>query len=157
MSAAEQLSLDHAETIRISDYSDRELLGIMWDLAGSGVVTSRELAVRLFAIPDLEENTEQISHAIRCAGSRLSWMRRYGLVEAGEGKGEWQISVAGDALRRARLQSSVSAGIAKTDAALDLANQVGEKLVKAGVVEGRAMQRELTFQINRRKRQPWYR
>jgi hypothetical protein len=25
------------------------------------------------------------------------------------------------------------------------------------VVEGRAMQRELTFQINRRKRQPWYR
>jgi hypothetical protein len=156
MSAAEQLSLAAAEHIRISDYSDRELLGIMWDLAGPGVVTSRELAVRLFAIPDLEENTEKISHAIRCAGSRLSWMVRYGLVEKGEERGEWKVSVAGDQLRRAKLRASVSTSIAKTDAALDLANAVGEKLVKAGRVEGRAMQRELTFQINRRKRQPWH-
>jgi len=156
MSTAEQLSLEHPETIQISDYSDRELLGIMFDLAGTGMVTSRELAVRLFAIPDLEEKTEEIKHATKCAGSRLSWMKRYGLVEHGENKGEWQISVAGDQLRRSKLRASVGRGISETDAALDLANAVGEKLVSAGQVEGRAMQRELTFQINRRKRQPWY-
>jgi len=156
MSAAEQLSFD-AEHIRISDYSDREVLGIMFDLAGVEAVTSRELAVRLFAIPDSKDKTEEIKHATRCAGARLSWMRRYGLVEAGEEKGEWRLSVAGDQLRRSKLRSTVSTGIAKTDAALDLANAVGEKLVTAGKVEGRAMQRELTFQINRRKRQPWYR
>jgi hypothetical protein len=152
----EQLSLD-AEHITISDYSDRELLAIMFDLAGTGVVTSRELAVRLFAIPDLEDNTDQIKHATKCAGTRLSWMKRFGLVETGDNKGEWQISIAGDQLRRSRLRSTVSTGIAQTEAALDLANAVGEKLVKAGQIEGRAMQRELTFQINRRKRQPWYR
>jgi len=151
----EQLSLE-AEHITIADYSDRELLAIMFDLAGTGAVSSRELAVRLFAIPDIEDNTAQIKHAVKCAGVRLSWMKRYGLVEKGEEKGEWQISVAGDALRRSKLRASVSTNIAQTDAALDLANAVGEKLVKAGRVEGRAMQRELTFQINRRKRQPWY-
>jgi hypothetical protein len=156
MSVAEQLQLGAAEHIRISDYSDRELLGIMFDLAGTGVVTSRELAVRLFAIPDLEDKEEEAKHATKCAGTRLSWMKRFGLVEHGENKGEWQISVAGDQLRRARLRGTVSNGIASTDAALDLANVVGEKLVKAGKVEGRAMQRELTFQIGRRKRQPWY-
>jgi hypothetical protein len=157
MSAAEQLQLGAAEHIRISDYSDRELLGIMFDLAGTGVVTSRELAVRLFAIPDAEDREEEAKHATKCAGTRLSWMKRYGLVEKGEKLGEWQITLAGDQLRRAKLRSTVSAGILQTDAALDLANAVGEKLVAAGMVEGRAMQRELTFQINRRKRQPWYR
>lgn len=157
MSVAEQLQLGTAEHIRISDYSDRELLGIMFDLAATGVVTSREFAVRLFAIPDLEDKEEEAKHATKCAGARLSWMKRYGLVEHGDNKGEWQISVAGDQLRRSRLRSSTANGIAQTDAALDLANAVGEKLVKAGTVEGRAMQRELTFQINRRKRQPWYR
>jgi hypothetical protein len=151
----EQLSLE-AEHIRISDYSDRELLGVMFDLAGTGVVTSRELATRLFAIPEGEDFAELTKHATKCAGTRLSWMKRYGLVESGDKLGEWQISVAGDQLRRAKLRGAVSSGIAQTDAALDLANAVGEKLVKAGKVEGRAMQRELTFQINRRKHQPWY-
>jgi len=157
MSAAEQLELVPPEHIRISDYSDRELLGIIWDLAGSGVVTSRELAVRLFAIPDLEEKTEEVKHATKCAGARLAWMLRYGLIEKGENLGEWQISVEGDKLRRSRLRTAVANGITQTDAALDLANKVGEKLVSAGPVEGRAMQRELTFQIGRRKKQPWYR
>ena len=157
MNSIEQLRLEAIGNIRISDYSDRELLGIMFDLNGTGVVTSRELAVRLFAIPDLEDREDEAKHATKCAGSRLSWMRRYGLVEPGENKGEWQITIAGDQLRRAKLRGAVSSGIAQTDAALDLANAVGEKLVAAGVVEGRAMQRELTFQINRRKRQPWYR
>ena len=157
MSAAEQLQLGGAEHIRISDYSDRELLGIMFDLAGTGVVTSRELATRLFAIPDLEDKEEEAKHATKCAGARLAWMKRYGLVEKGDNLGEWQLSVAGDQLRRSKLRNTVSSGIAQTDAALDLANAVGEKLVKAGAVEGRAMQRELQFQIGRRKRQPWYR
>lgn len=156
MSAAEQLSLSPPEHIRISDYSDRELLGIMWDLAGSGVVTSRELAVRLFAIPELEDKTEEVKHATKCAGARLSWMKRYGLVEDGDNKGEWRLTIAGDQLRRAKLRGTVANGIAQTDAALDLANAVGEKLVSSGKVEGRAMQRELTFQINRRKKVPWY-
>jgi hypothetical protein len=156
MSAAEQLSMESVEHIRISDYSDRELLGIMFDLNGTGVVTTRELALRLFAIPDLEENTERITHARKCAGSRLSWMKRFGLIEKGEEAGEWMISVEGDKLRRSKLRQTVANGISGTDAALDLANAVGEKLVSAGKVEGRAMQRELTFQINRRKRVPWY-
>jgi len=157
MSAAEQLSLEQTEHIRISDYSDRELLGIMFDLNGTGMVTTRELALRLFAIPDLEENTDRITHARKCAGARLSWMKRFGLIEKGDEPGEWMISVEGDKLRRSKLRQTIAQGISGTDAALDLANAVGEKLVAASPIEGRAMQRELTFQINRRKRQPWYR
>lgn len=154
--AAEQLSLA-AEHIRISDYSDRELLAVMHDLNGTGVVTSRELATRLFAIPEGEDFTDQIKHATKCAGIRLSWMKRFGLVEKGENPSEWQISVVGEQLRRTKLRGAVSSGIAQTDAPLDLANAVGEKLNSAGTIEGRAMQRELMFQIQRRKKQPWYR
>lgn len=146
--------LDH---VRIGDYSDRELLGIMADLGGLDIAT-RDVALRISGLPELEDNEPEIRHWTKCVGSRFSWMRRYGLVEKAEEKGEWSISETGERLRRAKL-GAVATRIAQADdiAALQLANVVGEKLVVAGMVEGRAMQRELIFQINRRKQQPWYR
>jgi len=65
----------------------------------------------------------------------------------------------GQRLRRARVTSAVRTGITQAEdaAGLEIANVLGEKLVQAGTIEGRAMQRELMFQIQRRKKQPWYR
>jgi len=147
------------EHVRISDFSDRELLAVMEDLNGNGVVRSRDIALRLSAIPDLDARTEEIAHASHCVSIRMSWMRRYGLVEKGETHGEWMISEAGRRLRAARVRGLVRTGISQAEdaAGMEIANVVGEKLVAAGTVEGRAMQRELEFQIKRRKRQPWYR
>ena len=136
--------------VQISDFSDRELLALIADLAPP--VSSRDVGIRIFGIKELEDNEPEIAHAARCVTSRFVWMRRYGLLDRNE-EGEWLNSAHGEALRMGTLSSPVSNGIAnlKENSALALANAVGEKLVGSGVISGRAMQRELTFQINRRR------
>jgi hypothetical protein len=139
------------EHVQIRDFSDRELMAVIADLGNP--VSAREVAVRIFGIAELEENELEIRRESRCVISRFVWMRRYGLLERDE-EGLWRISNEGEALRKGKLSASVENGIvsAKESSALTLANLVGEKLVGAGVVSGRAMQRELQFQIARRRR-----
>jgi len=141
--------------LRIADFSDREILAIMADIAdGAGEVTTGDLALRLFGLKETTADAEILEHAALCVRSRLSWMRRYGLVEKGEKVGIWYVSRAGARLMEYRLSRSVSSAISNMPNAgmLDMAHQVGEKMVKVSEIEGRAMQRELTWQINRRRR-----
>lgn len=135
------------EQARIADLSDREILAIMADLNGDGQdIRTQDLATRILG------NEEP--HSLRCVTSRLAWMRRYGLVDKGEEKGHWSMSTAGKALRFAKLGRSFSAAITNTQEStmLELAHQVGERMVGAGEVAHTAMRRELTFQIRRRRR-----
>jgi hypothetical protein len=143
-----------AETdhVQIKDFSDRELLHLIADLGNP--ISPRDLGIRIFAIKELEDNEKEIQRVTRCVRARFVWMRRYGLLDKHpEEKDQWLISPHGEALRKGTLSSQVSNGIkgAKEDSALALANAIGEKLVGSGVISGRAMQRELTFQINRRR------
>lgn len=134
-------------TLRIRDFSDREILALFFDLGGKA--PAREVALRIF---DRREDDEEVSHLTRCVTSRLVWMRRYGLIDRAE-DGDWQVSATGEALRKGRVPDSISGGIYRMDEnnSLDLANVVGVKLVAAGEITGRAMQRELAHQINRRR------
>lgn len=135
------------DRLRISDFSDRELLALLLDM---GQVTSaRELAQRVWDLPDKHE---ELPHATRCVTSRLVWMRRYGLVKR-EDDGQWAISETGVKLRTTQTSQTVAVGIDRMaeDGVLDLANTVGLKLVNASEIHGRAMQRELVHQINRRR------
>jgi hypothetical protein len=139
------------ERVRIADFSDRELLAVIADLGNP--VSARTVAVRIFGIAELEENEQEIRRESRCVISRFVWMRRYGLVDRDE-DGHWLISNQGEALRTGTIAASVANGIAraKETSVLTLANIVGERLVQTAEVSGRAMQRELQFQIQRRKR-----
>jgi hypothetical protein len=136
--------------VQISDFSDRELMAVIADLGNP--VAAREVALRIFGIAELEENEKEIRRESRCVISRFVWMRRYGLLDRDE-EGLWRISNEGEALRRGKVSAAVESGIvkAKESSGLALANLVGEKLVGSGVVSGRAMQRELQFQITRRR------
>ena len=142
--------MDENGHVQIKDFSDRELLAIIAELGNP--VAARTVAIKIFGLKESEENEAEIKREARCVTARFTWMRRYGLLDRDE-EGEWLISAHGEKLRTGTLTSSVAAGIAraKEDSALALANAVGEKLVGAGVISGRAMQRELTFQINRRR------
>lgn len=137
--------------VQIRDFSDRELLGVISDL-GAATVTARDIALRIFGLKELEENEPEIRRVARCVTSRFVWMRRFGLLERNE-EGEWLISPAGEALRRGKLSAAVNNGIekAKDEHALVLAHVVGERLHRSGQVAGQAMQRELQFQILRRR------
>lgn len=140
-----------SDRVRISDFSDRELLALVADLGSQ--VTARDLAIRIFGIAELEENEQEIRRESRCVTSRLSWMRRFGLIERDKESGEWLISAMGEALRKTRVSRAIANGIESADeaASLSLANIVGERLVSSGPVAGQAMQRELQFQITRRR------
>lgn len=141
--------------VRISDFSDRELLAMILDLDASGEVNSHELAVRIYGWSEIaREDAKKVSHGVRCCGARLAWMKRYGLVERGEKKGEWTISHMGRQLTERQLPADVRVTISRTpdERSLSLANIVGERMVAAGTVAGTAMRRELQFQITRRKR-----
>jgi len=60
-------------SLRLEDYSDREVLLILQDLAGpDGWADSLEVAERVGL---------QTEHPRRTAASRLSWLQRYGAVE----------------------------------------------------------------------------
>jgi len=139
-----------ASTVRIRDFSDRELLAMMIDMGG--IVHSGELAIRCFGIkPDEEDG---YVHACRCVTSRMSWMRRFGLVEKGEKAGEWSVSHEGRVFREARLGRAMSSAITNTQdgSMMVMAHEIGERLLRAKPIAQTAMRRELQFQIGRRKR-----
>lgn len=144
--------------VQISDFSDREILAIMLDLGGD--VPPGLLAARIYGWSKIEtEDKDVVAHGKRCVTSRLSWMRRYGLVESWvtvepPKVRTWKVSVPGSQMLQAQLPAgTVNALDRLTDTYdLSLANVVGEKLVKAGQISGTAMRRELQFQIARRRR-----
>ena len=136
--------------VQLRDYSDREILAIMLDLGGE--VGPLPLTARIYGWSAIQaDDPGTRSHGIRCVTSRLSWMRRFGLVARDEDV--WVVSDEGKRLMKAQLSQVVERAMARDldDASLVLANRVGEKLVKAGEITGTAMRRELQFQITRRK------
>jgi hypothetical protein len=143
------------EHVQIKDFSDREIIGIMADLTNSPdhpVVTTRDMAIRIFGLGD-EVNTEQLSHAQKCVTARLTWMRKFGLIEKVQ-KGEWVLSHEGRLLRFTSLNRSLEKALeyAPRPMMLELTHEVAEKMLRADEVVSRAMQREFQFQVQRRKR-----
>jgi len=139
--------------LQIKDFSDREILAVMSDLNGSDdIVLAGDLTLRLFGLTD-NDDLEVLDHAARCVTARLAWMRRYGLVEKGEKKGEWAMSEEGRALRHTPLGRSLSSAITNTPAAsvMELTHQVSERMLREGDVPARAMRREFQHQVARRR------
>jgi len=147
--------------VQIKDFSDREILLMILDLGGE--VSTPELATRIYGWSAVEaEDKNMVEHGRRCVGSRLSWMRRFGLVDSMietkqgrpvPGTRTWKPSPAGKNMIGVTLPRVVELGLMRTsdNDGLVLANRIGEKLVKAGEITGTAMRRELQFQINRRR------
>lgn len=145
------------DSVRIRDYSDRELLAIVGDLARAngnpgGAVEARAVAVRVFGVKDTPRNEEDLSYFSKCVTARFTWMRRFGLLEKGEHVGEWFLSEKGNAYRRAKLTRAIESQIASMDDELiALAHAVGDRMVKADDVGATAIRREILFQAERRK------
>lgn len=148
--------------VQLADYSDREILLMMLDLGGE--VSTPDLASRIYGWTYIQEQDEaKVRHGRHCVGSRLSWMRRFGLVESmievvdgkeKKGTRTWRVSNPGKNMVGFELTRPAEAYLSRIsdEGGLVLANRVGERLVKAGEITGTAMRRELQFQINRRRR-----
>jgi|SRR5215471_14434766 len=86
-------------SLRLAEFSDRELLALMIDLRDErGVVTSYQIAEALD--PDAK-------HPTSCVGIRLGWMRRYHVVEqAPNGTPGWQLTEKGEKLANGQLRAA---------------------------------------------------
>lgn len=145
------------DNVRISNYSDLDILEAMHVIEGSekngAGVKTENLAKRLFG--DLVKKSEALKYAEMCVTARMSWMRHFGFVEKVE-KGVWRASEFGEAMRTAHLPTSFCHRIitSKDTDALQLTRQVGIRILMTtdNDMAFRAMERQLRYSITQRKR-----
>lgn len=88
------------------DYSDREMLHILDDVAGpDGWIETEHIARKMFGATNSGPPSKD---ALRCVAVRMSWMRRYGLVEkSGKSReARWRMTEFGERALKAGLKSS---------------------------------------------------
>lgn len=98
-------------SLRLADYSDRELLHIVEDIAATaedGWAPVAAIAVQVGLIHDRPN---------QCVGARLSWLARYDLVERHDLGGAWRATDVGHALMHGKLTATQQAELEKMEAA----------------------------------------
>lgn len=141
--------------MRLQDYSDRDLLGLLNDLGDQeGWCLTHDVAIQTFGTA-IDNDDNRREHAERCVGIRLSWMRRYGVVDAHpEKKKMWRLSRVGYALLEGNLtakQETALAG-ARDEQLLFLATAFGERYMTADSVGATMMRRAWQYAAGRRRR-----
>ena len=140
------------DTVRISDYSDLELMEALHDLNGNGKgVETEKMSRRLFG--NVTEKSEILIYANMCVSSRMAWMTRFGFVEKVT-KGVWRLTDDGEELRSAKVATSVAHSIvsSKRSQALQLARLVCIRILETDDVAFRAMERQIRHNVVARKR-----
>jgi hypothetical protein len=124
-------------SLRITDFSDRELLAIARDLSNSdGLADIEEVALQIW--PRGKRDADWLWHAIRCVSIRFSHMSRLGLLEK-IGTGKWELTDLGEEVVAGKLKS------------IKLITQAGDMYEEATDDQASLMRREFQFRIARRK------
>jgi hypothetical protein len=124
-------------SLRLNEFSDRELLALMIDLRNErGVVTTQQIADALD--PDAENPTS-------CVGIRLGWMVRYHVVEHsqnGDGPG-WKLTDIGERFAHAGLRPALQKALdtLPPEQGLDAALLLGAMYRRVGMTEATLLRR----------------
>jgi hypothetical protein len=101
-------------SLRITDFSDRELLAIVGSLdAQEGGASTAAIAEQIWPNATRDPESDDAFHARSAVASRMNWMRRYGVVNR-NGEGSWQLTGAGDQVLNARISNQVETAISQT-------------------------------------------
>lgn len=145
----------NVENLTLAAYSDRELLGVIADLADNdGWVETAHLATRAFGA-GIQSEPKRQAHAHRCVGIRLGWMRRYGVVERDKSApGRWRLSSAGEDFLSGRLRAAQSRAVTEADDGqmLHLATTMAERYYAAGPTAATMMRRAWQHGLSKRGR-----
>jgi hypothetical protein len=88
-------------SLRITDFSDRELLAIAKDLADSdGVAEIEHVVAQIW--PRATRDGDWAWHGRHCVAIRFSHMRRLGLLEKGAAQGQWGLTRLGEEVVRGK-------------------------------------------------------
>lgn len=126
------------ESLRLLDFSDRELLFVIYEnLDDKGWAHSALLAEKLGLKTD---------KPAQCVGSRLSWLRRYGVVEHG-GPNMWRLTPVGEVLMHGDLSREQQEQIkaVKPDQLIMLTRALTKRVQKARSEAGHLVRREWRF------------
>lgn len=99
--------------LRMTDMSDREVLGLVEDQADEdGWTEAAAVATALWPrIYNGSANAESQVKAARAVASRLAWMRRYGIVDREEKSRRWALTREGEHLLNGKLSGAQASAI----------------------------------------------
>lgn len=147
-----------AASLRLENYSDRELLHLIDNLADhEGWVLDEHLAERIGLRVSGMSDLELLIYTRRCVGIRLSWIKRLtGCVERHPDKKDyrWRLTDAGLAVVRAKLTSSLSNGLTQTDDAnvLLALEVIGRRYTHAKPGSANLLRREWAYGTHKNRR-----
>jgi hypothetical protein len=131
--------------LKLESFSDRELMMLILDLRDAdGTVTPEEIADRL----DLDTPTP-----VRCVSSRLSWLRRYGILD--RNRYGWYFTTKGEQIATAKpLSSSQQSWLSKLspERGMDTTLMLGHLYNRYDGPEAVMMRRAWQYSISKRRR-----
>jgi hypothetical protein len=95
---------------------------------------------------------ETFSADARAAGSRLAWMRRYGMVDLDSEAGFWTISAAGKRVVQSKLRAAQIAVVDKLpdEALVETMAQITSRYIRGEPMLAHMMRREFMYGTRRR-------
>jgi hypothetical protein len=132
-------------SIKLTEFEDIEFLHKLQDVADDdGYATSAELAVELKIDNDCPA---------RNVGSRMAWLKRYGVVELHPKKG-WRLTKIGDALVNGELNSYQRKSLSSMpeEQLLALTRQVSSRFQGAGDSAAQMMRRQFRYGMAQRRK-----
>jgi hypothetical protein len=139
-------------SLRITDFSDRELLAIVGDVADAdGGATVKALAEQIWPQATKDPDSDDAFHARAAVASRMNWMRRFGVVHR-DGKGSWQLTEAGEQVLLARVSRYVTDAIEEASdfGLLDVQARISNRYAGLDQVAADVLRREWQFGRARR-------
>jgi hypothetical protein len=102
-------------SLRNEDFSDRELLHILNDLADNeGWATTEEIADALHISPPGRVTKDyREKYGKHCVATRYSWMVRYGWVERDPSRTKWRLTEIGEELMAGNLNKRIEDAISQ--------------------------------------------
>jgi len=125
------------ESLTLFDYSDRELLHIVFDAQDekTGYARTKDIADALGITGDRR------NHSV---GVRLAWLKRWGAVAKHESQSRWAVTQIGVELMNGDMTDRQKALVQQTDDgdALMLTREMTRKYRRSGVTAGHLIRRE---------------
>jgi hypothetical protein len=140
-------------SLRVTDFSDRELLAIVNDIQNrDGEVDIQIVAQTIWPKAASDEDTAW--HARHCVAIRFAYMRRMGVIDKIPGKhGFWELTEFGIEFVRSRVSAAQKRAISEPSVGqeLEIMALVGDLYEKVDEDAATLMRREFQFRAYRRR------
>jgi hypothetical protein len=147
-----------AGNLKLENYSDREMIHLLNDLAGEdGWVDVEILAARVGLSANGMSEAQLAIHANRCVSVRLAWIKKLsGCVERHPDKSRrsWRLTESGQELVRARISQAILSGLDQMGEfpSLLALDAISRRYRRADVKAANLMRREWVYGTHRNRR-----